>query len=251
MSFFNVPNKKKKKDKVKDAVKAFMNATPRLFSQDSQHSIYSIESPPSLDSENSKTKPKKMKWSMFDRLRGKSKQNDDSTPALSKSSSIPPGQDSPHGVIPQSPERFKWGKEKKIVKPRRDSSPIEMLEAHLNQDMPIPVEAANKNLGSDKFAVFILLLGQYTDELSLSDSDSSSSEIEMLWGPESNDSSKEIEGGEVLNCILSELKSEVWYFFKICSESCRPLISLTHTILPCCATQQLFFLMGFALFCHL
>lgn len=48
----------------------------------------------------------------------------------------------------------------------------------------------------------------YADEMSLSDSDSSD-DIEMLWGSERDESSREAEGLEIFQSLVSELHSEV------------------------------------------
>lgn len=151
MSFFNLTSKKKKKDKVKEAlnsgVKAFMNATltPRLFSQDSQHSINSENSLPDGDA-ISKPKSKKSKWQMFSKLRGKAKQNDDLSPKMSSfpSNSRPPK--SAPNISESEESLFKWGKERKVVRSRQNSSPIEMFDAHLNDDPNIAQETPSKGI---------------------------------------------------------------------------------------------------------
>jgi hypothetical protein len=248
LSFFNVVGRKKNRDKVKDAlrtgVEAILTFKPKLFPQDSQHSVSSETSYQlSLDEDQQNANPhgskkgnqKKFKFKkMFGMFSGKSSSNDEAKPApqtrldhpmSSKVASdlidvprkTPVGKDS---LSESQDSQFKWGKEKTITRPTRSSSPIELFESHLAIDTDASKDDMSATVGlSAGCDLNNIFVGQSAfdgaqerlsnDELPLSESDTESEdEIEMLWGSQKKDA-KDNEPEEPFQSLLQELNAQV------------------------------------------
>jgi hypothetical protein len=227
LSFFNVAGlnnkKKKKRDKVKEAlhtgVKAFMTLTPKLFPQDSQHSLTSEPSPsPRQHSTASASAPSDS--DQRDRSSSLSKKGSGKrTLKLKKMFGLfagsPPSDDVPRrtpvGKGSFSEEsQFKWGKERKIM---RSDSPVELFDSHLAQDTDDSKDDMSATVRNSSFDETLEPLNN-DDDLPVSDSDSDSDgEIEMIWGAEKADD-KNNEPGEPFQSLLQELKAQVYHLHR-------------------------------------